>query len=124
MIQQYDSLRGLNRQVFNLYHTASPPSNCFASKLKDKVHRKINKIGRNSSDGWVISILRPSESIEPQSITSSPKVSPIKEKAEIFIIISAQDRHRKWTKGRIMFGRIWTNNTLLREAPEDTAHST
>ena len=52
------------------------------------------------------------------------KVSPIKENAEIFIIISAQDRQRKCTKGRIMFGKIWTNNTLLREAPEDTAHNT
>ena len=47
----------------------------------------------------VISILRPSESIEPQSITSSPKVSPIKENAEIFIIISAQDKAEEMYQG-------------------------
>ena len=88
--------------------------------LKASVQRKINRIGRNSREGCVISILRPSESMEPQSITSSPSVRPIKENAEIFIIISAQDRHRKCTSGRMMFGRIWTNSTRLREAPEET----
>src|SRR5699024_10311996 len=51
MVQKELSLACSGGQILDFHHACSPPSNCFASRLKASVQRKMNRIGRNSREG-------------------------------------------------------------------------